>query len=451
MQKTEKMGLHKLNTKTNAIMFVIAYIAILFAILNLFRMPFSSAQHDVLYVEPFSKEKTVYGDHLDYIREIADNNRLPQSNKLQYYHPPLHHFICAMFLKVFEVFTDNKDIQNTLLQIVPLIEYILLIVVICKFLKTLHINGKYKILLLLLLIMHPSHFMLSRSLNNDMLVMLLVYTTLWRAIKWYQRPTAKNIILTGIFAGLAVMTKVSGGLVAIPILYLLIKRIIVDYKKSENKKQIVKKYIGHTLLLGCTALPLGLWYPIRNYIRFNQSFFYVLDPTNFYIDNIGDKNLWQRFGLDFTTNAIYFEGVTSYNIPLALIQTSVIGELGQTGYPLLVSIVVIMNMAAIVFSIYCYIKTMFGRKAIRKHKTVKIALMLFLVTNLISYIMMNLKLTYPCTMHFRYLLQSVFIALLGINYYLEDVRHKNKKKEKTLFYIILFFTMYLYIFAYAAQ
>ena len=101
MQKIEKMGLHKLNTKTNAIMFVIAYIAILFAILNLFRMPFSSAQHDVLYVEPFSKEKTVYGDHLDYIREIADNNRLPQSNKLQYYHPPLHHFICAMFLKFF--------------------------------------------------------------------------------------------------------------------------------------------------------------------------------------------------------------------------------------------------------------------------------------------------------------------------------------------------------------
>lgn len=96
MQTREKVGLHKLNTKTNAIIWIIAYIAILLAILNLFRIPYTVDQHDVLYGAP-GYEKTVHGDHLDYIREIADNNRLPETNDLQFYHPPLHHFICAMF------------------------------------------------------------------------------------------------------------------------------------------------------------------------------------------------------------------------------------------------------------------------------------------------------------------------------------------------------------------
>ena len=451
MQTRERAGLHKLNIKTNAIIWVIAYIAILLAVLNLFRIPYTVDQHDVLYGIP-GKEKQVYGDHLDYIREIADNNRLPETNDLQFYHPPLHHFICAMFLKVVEIFTSDVEVQNTILQFVPLLEYILTMVVICKLLKTLHITGKYKVLIFILLILHPSHYMLSRNLNNDMLVTLLMYATIWRAFKWYQKSTVKNMILTGLLAGLAVMTKVSGGLVAIPILYLLIKRIVIDYKKSENKKTVIKKYFGQTVLLGMIALPIGLWYPIRNYIKFHQSFFYVLNPTDVLtMDNVGDKSVWQRFGLDFSQNAIYFRGRTSYNLPLGVIQTSIMGELGGVYYPEIVTMVLFMNMIAIAYSIYCFIKHMIAKALSRKHRTVKIALASFLIMNCISFVMVNIKLPYPCTMHFRYLLPSVFIAALFIKYQLDAVRKKNKIVEKLLFGVILFFALFMYMMAILAQ
>ncbi len=451
MTTEKRVGSHNINIKTNAIIVVIAYVAILLAVLNFFRIEYYNAQHDVFYTYP-TEEETVYEDHIHYIREIADNNRLPQTNDLQYYHPPLHHFICAMFLKVIEVFTSNVEIQYALLQIVPLIEYILLMIVISKLLDTLHIVGKYKILVFILLILHPSYFMLSRVLNNDMLVTLLMYTAIWRAFKWYQKPTVKNIILTGICAGLAVMTKISGGLVAIPILYLFIKRAISDYKKNENKKIIVKKYIGQTLLLGLTALPLGLWYPIRNYIKFNQSFFYVLNPTEiFNIENVGGRNLWERYGLDFTSNAITFRGRTSYNIPLAIIQTSIIGELGRDNSAGLVSIVLIMNMIAISFAIYCFCKTMFSKNTFKKSKTAKGTLTLLLVFNFISYLMMNNKLPYPCTMHYRYLLTTAFVGFAFIKYYLDYLRHKNKKQENIIYYTILFFAVTLYILAILAQ
>ena len=451
MQENKKQGLHKINIKTNAIIFMIAYIAILIAILNLFRLPYTVDQHDVLYGLPEGGDG-YYGDHLDYIREIADNHRLPQSNDLQFYHPPLHHFICAIFLKGIEAFTSDIEVQNTLLQIVPLLEYIIMMVVICKLLKTLHITGKYKVLLFILLILHPSHFMLSRSLNNDMLVTLLVYTTLWRAFKWYQKSTVKNILLVGLFAGLAVMTKVSAGLVAIPILYLLIKRVIRDYKESENHKAVVKKYIGQTILLGITALPIGLWHPIRNYIRFNQSFFYVLDPTKiFNFDYVGDKSIWQRYGFDLTQNAIFFKGKSSYNIPLGVIQTSIMGELGGIHYAKVVSIVLFMNTIAIGYSIYSFIKHLFAKAYTKKRRTTKIALAAFLIMNCISFVMVNNKLAYPCTMHFRYLLPSVFIAGVFIKYQLDSVRHKSKEFEKLLFAVILFFALFMYMLAILAQ
>lgn len=451
MQTREKVGLHKLNIKTNAIIWIIACIAILLAILNLFRIPYTVDQHDVLYGAP-GYEKTVHGDHLDYIREIADNNRLPETNDLQFYHPPLHHFICAMFLKVVEIFTSDVEVQNTVLQCVPLVEYILTMVVICKLLKTIHITGKYKVLIFVLLILHPSHYMLSRNLNNDMLVTLLTYTTIWRAFKWYQKPTIRNIILIGLFAGLAVMTKVSGGLVAIPILYLLIKRLVRDYKRSENKKSVIKKYFGQTVLLGVVALPIGLWYPIRNYIKFNQSLFYVLNPTDiFTMRYVGDKSVWQRFGLDFSQNAIYFRGRTSYNLPLGVIQTSIMGELGGIYYPEMVTTVLFMNMIAIVFSIYCFIKHMLAKALSKKHRTVKMALASFLIMNLISFVMVNIKLPYPCTMHFRYLLPSVLIAAIFIKYHLDSIRKKNEIVEKLLFGIILFFALLMYMMAILAQ
>lgn len=451
MQTREKVGLHKLNIKTNAIIIGIAYVAILLALLNLFRIPYTVDQHDVLYGGTEFHDQ-INGDHLDYIREIADNNRLPESNNLQYYHPPLHHFICAMFLKVIELFTSDFDMQNTLLQLVIVAEYILLMIVVCKMLKTLHITGKYKVLIFTLLILHPSYYMLSRSLNNDMLVTLLTYVTLWRAFKWYKKSTVKNIMLTGLFAGLAVMTKVSGGLIAIPILYLLIKRVVIDYKKSENKKDVIKKYFGQTVLLGMIALPIGLWYPIRNYIKFHQSLFYVLDPTEVFImNNVGDKGIWQRFGLDFSQNPIYFKGVSSYNLPLGVIQTSIMGELGGIYYPEMVTTVLFMNMIAIVFSIYCFIKHMIAKALSKKNRTVKIALASFLIANLISFVMVNIKLPYPCTMHFRYLLPSVFIAALFIKYQLDTVRKKNPIAEKLLFGIILFFALLMYIMAILAQ
>ena len=94
---------------------------------------------------------------------------------------------------------------------------------------------------------------------------------------------------------------------------------------------------------------------------------------------------------------------------------------------------------------------MIAKALSKKNRTVKIALASFLIANLISFVMVNIKLPYPCTMHFRYLLPSVFIAALFIKYQLDTVRKKNPIAEKLLFGITLFFALLMYIMAILAQ
>ena len=76
---------------------IIVILALIVRLIYVIETPYTEKQHDL---------------DLSYILTIYQTGHLPQSNEGQYYHPPLHQIICAMFLTLESPFIE--DITNCL-------------------------------------------------------------------------------------------------------------------------------------------------------------------------------------------------------------------------------------------------------------------------------------------------------------------------------------------------
>ena len=138
---------------------------------------------------------------------------------------------------------------------------------------------------------------------------MLTFLAFYIALKWYREGKIQDLIISSVAAGLAMMTKLSAGLIAVPLAVLFIARSI--------RKDRLKTF-GHACIYGVIAIPLGLWFQVRNYLLFGVPFGYVLRSDNLYQD-ISRFPVWQRlFGFypvpieDFFMN-LGSDGQQDYN------------------------------------------------------------------------------------------------------------------------------------------
>ena len=408
----------------NKFFIIIFLLALIIRMIFIIKYPLSKAQHDV----------NGGSGHLDYIETIYRKNRLPKTNQYQYYQPPLHHFISAMWLKVSSKVIKSYTTLKESLQFVPLIYSMLLLIVINKMLKELKIKDKYKNLILVIMAFHPTFTILSGSINNDMLSILLIFCTLYELIIWYKKSDMVNTIILAIVTGLAVMAKTSGAIVSLPIMYIFLLQFYRAIKKGDKRK--TWQYIGMYCVFGIISLTLGLWYPIRNYILFKQPILYILDPNNQKL-YVGDKSLLSRF-IPFSKELLiqYADPYEHYNIPTYLIKSSLFGEWTWTTSYICKYIYVFAlfaNIAIIVFSIVAIIREMTSnRKRDLIYRNIFLILYFF---NIISFISMNIKLPYGCIMDFRYMVPTIFIGIYFI--VLQSRKLQNEAKNKFIYKILM--------------
>lgn len=79
----------KVNTKNLAI--IIITIGILIRAMYIIYTPITERQHDVYSINDEG--------HLGYIYRIYETSKLPDTNSVQFYHPPLFHYIGARLVK----------------------------------------------------------------------------------------------------------------------------------------------------------------------------------------------------------------------------------------------------------------------------------------------------------------------------------------------------------------
>lgn len=430
MENKSKIKLSKLSK----IMIIIMILAFFVRLVYIIKTPYMEKQHDI---EP-------NGNGLSYIFTIYDTGKLPDNNAGQNYHPPLHQILATGWLKIISIFTQDFEIMCESLQFLTLIYSMALIIVLYKIVENFKLKDKYKILLMIIFAFHPMFIILSGSLNNDVLCLLLVSWSILRLINWYSNPNIKNTTFLAIIIGLSVMTKTSGGIIALPTIYIFILRMVKDIKRTSKKKIMFKKYVYLFVFFGCISLPIGLWYPIRNYVKFGQPILYVMDVNNPDL-YVGDNSLISRLN-PFSPEIfkLYCDPWVDFNIPTFLVKCSLFEEYSWgTNFGIIYQIAIIFNIVTIAVFVISFINCLIKKE--KRNLEWKISLAILLIFNIISYLGMNIKLPYGCSMNFRYLLPSIFIGAVFTCFNLDYYRRKNIKLERNLYKILFIGTVILFI------
>lgn len=182
--------------------------------LRLFYVLFSTIydrQYDIGMID-LDAGHTVTGGHLAYIQYLYENWKLPDfdpTTVYQFNHPPLHHYLCALWMKLCSLFISNTDVLEESIQMVPFVCSLLILWFLLRLAEQFDLTEKAKRFVLLLFCFHPALVLLSGSVNNDCMSLMFTVMCVYYTILWSRFPTAHNILKLAVSIALGMLTKQS--------------------------------------------------------------------------------------------------------------------------------------------------------------------------------------------------------------------------------------------------
>ena len=261
--------------------------------------PYFVRQHDMRDFYDYGN-----GGHFGYIGYLFANHHLPIGNPKDYwcfFNPPLFYIISAIFIKIQNLTGLKFEECFENLQFFSCFCTLIFDIYVYRILKKVGIKHSLTIVTAFVLF-SPSLIIMSGSLNNDILSIMLSTMALFYAIKWFESDKLLDLIKIAFCIGIAMMTKVSSAIIAIAIGALFIMRLL------KNRKEF-KKYIIHFGIFAIIALPIGLWFPIKNLILYHIPPTYVqsVDPNT--PINLSSYSVAERF---FTVSS--HEAISNVNV-----------------------------------------------------------------------------------------------------------------------------------------
>ena len=361
--------------------------------------------------------------HSGYILYVRDHLWIPNidvTGKGEFYHPPFHYFVSAIFLRITDLFLPKGTHHYEALQALSMLWTQWALIMAYKVVKQAGVKKEHLPSAAMAISAFPALTLMSASINNDILSILLYFTAFYFGLKWFRELGWKNIIFSAIAVGFGMMTKLSVGMIAFPLGFLFIVRLIKDIKEKQAKKSFLQ-----LVVFGIICAPLWLWFQIRNYIKFRVPITYVLRADNPYQDLTKYTPVQRIFGFygfpieDFFMN-LGSDGEQDYNIFIAQVKTALFGgencrdnfAMSMAGYALLIVFLVLIAISVIGL-IYTLI-------TIRKRKCFweDMAMTVLAVTQTVSVISFSLSYPHICSMNFRYstpflLCGAVFLTRAG--------------------------------------
>lgn len=298
-----------------------------------------------------------YG-HLGYIGYLATHRlRLPDTDPRiieQFYHPPLHHMIAAVWVKINMKlgFSDSRSYEN--IQILTLAYSMLMLYFIYQIIKLLQFDQKNTIFLFSLFCFHPYTILLSGSVNNDLLCILLLTATIYYAICWYREKTCMLIIKIALCLGFSMLSKASGVLIA-PALAILF--LLSLFQNKNEFWKLCKQYI----VFGIISIPIGMSWSVYNYIKWGVPFDYIPIVGTDSPQYLGNISLWERladFKWPFGSNVfVSLNAAQERNMWITIIKELVFDEftIGQDRWGILgANILFYVNVIAVLIAIFAY-------------------------------------------------------------------------------------------------
>lgn len=390
----------------------------------------------ILYTTIYERQHDNYslgnvGGHLGYITNFWNTPfSLPQEDILsisQYYHPPLHHFTVGLFLNCLKwLGFDNLNAVGECIQYLTMFYSTVCVILFYKILRFFRIDGLPLLLGLSVIAFHPTLIILSGSTNNDILCIMLMLGAVYHTLMYYQNSTLVNILKIALCVGFAMMSKMSGWMVAPAIAFVF---IVVAIRQKNKIFSVIRQWTA----FGVVCVPLGLWWSVRCFIQYDMPFGYVMRFNKTIAMYLGDTyTIWQRL-TDFSP--FQFESVYDqyrwyhcpyyeYNPTIGLFKTAMFDE-AQYGSELQLWAVGLfwINVALAVIALVAMVYLLIIRKSLID-TTLKIFLWLLYAVSTASYYLFCLKYPFTCTMNIRYTVMSVFTGVIFLCFLLKALKQK---------------------------
>lgn len=354
--------------------------------------------------------------HLGYIEYILRHDfRIPALDMnptriWQYAHPPLHHLLAALWVKILRTLGMPALLCSESIQVLTLVYSCLTLCFAYGIFRELGLQSRSLVIAFSLVAFHPVLIQFSGSINNDCLVTMLMAATVWTAMRWYKRPSITAMAVCGLCFGLSMATKLSAALM-VPALALLF--LSVPFEKKQPFRETALQYASFLLI----AAPIALAFPLYNAVRWGVSPTYVNHASILSLFSVREYSAAERF-LSVKKEQLLHPYLIllgrnkDYNILLSLVKTATFGEytltFSQNGTFLVSCLLLVVHIALCLIgsvSAPCRVKQGW------KHRETRAMTSFFLVltiTMLLSYLRFCFSYPYVCSMDARY------IALLSI-------------------------------------
>lgn len=357
--------------------------------------------------------------HWGYLYHVI-NGHLPPSNEYQFYHPPLFYMVSAAAIKLVMLFTGGSDWTQYLYvsQAVSCVASCIVLIYLEKIMDALRINKTVQIAAFVITAFYPAQILTAGRLNNDSLVVMFMVLALYFTFKWHQSEKMGDIICIAFSIGFAMMTKMNGAMIAFVTGPVMIYHFVRRIRAKDREK--IKDIIIQLAVFAAIVFPCGLWYPIRNYILFDQPLNYVhdLDENSFvYTGDASWVDRWIRFPLFHFKDTPYMDMGNDTNVFMSIIKTGVHGEFSYDELSeFLAWSIEYVHLILILFTVFAIAFTMLKNKEI--DRTQKWSAFWVWALMAASYIQFNIAYPFMCTADFRYLLLAQPAAAMFVSYYI---------------------------------
>jgi len=376
--------------------------------------PVTERQNDV----GFFKEGSTH--HLGYVYYIFTNGKLPEIDPReawQFYNPPFHYILCAFWIKLQTIcgVVIEQAVEN--IQLLTLLYSGCIMITADKIAAKLGLKGGYRILNMSLVAFTPYFIIGAGAVNQDTLVTLLMLLAVYTTLCWIEKPCIKRIIPIAITIGLGMMTKITAGILAVPV-----GTMFMWYWIKERKRW--KYYLSMYGIFAVIVFPIGMWFPIKNYILYQMPVVWS-PPSSGMEQYTGNFPIWSRFfdfdPIQFKTLCIswtesYLEaaGYIEHNIPLAFVKHLAFSDwpycMYTSLYYLIGALLLIMISVLIAVCVGLFIYWIVKGEAGLQNK---VFLLLTGIVSFLSYLYFCFSKPYVAAMNVRYVLLLVLILFVG--------------------------------------
>ena len=397
-----------------------------------------SRQYDLGSAVP---EEGIFTGHLGYIFYLFTQKGLPDFDPrevYQFFHPPLHHILSALWMGLVSLFTDNRNVWIEWLQVLPFVYSVLILLVIWQICREFKLQGKALCVVMAIAAFHPSLIFMAGSINNDCLSLLFQFLTIWLTLRWYKDRSYKNILGIALSISLGMLTKLSVGMFAIPVGFLFIYVFVTEWKEGFP----VKRFWQY-VTFGVVCVPIGLSWAVRCLLRFGMPLTYVNHLPKESWQYVGNYSLMERFfipnPIELLNNLAHGSLGFGENVWVQLFRTSALGECDLSTFPLWGKVAALLMIAvACVIAIWAFVLLVrvfvLGKK--EAFPVMDMGIRCFwLIGYLVvfgSYLNFCYNFPHQCTMNFRYMVPTVLYPSVAAGMAMQRTLDGGKNRKWTL-------------------